>query len=127
MKKILLIAAFSLMTFSVLAKEKVYTLHLTVVSAENHKTGDTTETGDVNRSIFGGIVHRDRHHEVVAKYVEASGDDGNVYELIPVDKKGLIVLPGTYSARFTDRNLIVLMPSGKEEKFQVVQVAKAAK
>src|SRR5208282_4326398 len=98
----------------------------TISSAENHKTGDSTDSGRSHRGVLGDIAHRDRHHEEVARYVEATGDDGNAYEISPRDQK-LIVLPGIYQARFTDKNLFILMPSGKEEKFQLIQVAKLAK
>lgn len=125
-KIVAMVVLFSVVSFPIFAKEKTYTVKLTVASAVNQKTGDTSESDNINRGLLGGIVHHDRHHNVIARYVEATGDDGNIYEISPRDQK-LIVLPGTYSARFTDRDMVVLMPSGREAKFQVIAVAKAAK
>jgi hypothetical protein len=99
----------------VAAGHKDYPLALTVQEESNitsqHPTLHFGFAGGNGGGFFGNGV---------TKHVFATGSDNNAYDLVPQNRKD-VVLPGTYQARF-DGRLIHILVDKHELKMSIIEV-----
>ena len=115
MKKIFATLFAFVMLSAVCYAKHSYPVTLTVVSEANVANKNISfSVVHLFRGLRGGLTHG------VTTYVVATGTDGNAYELVPENKK-VVVLPGEYSSRFDGKQMIILRDK-KEVKMRIVDV-----
>lgn len=107
----------TLATQPMLAKDD-YPLTIKVQSTKNI----TSEHGSFHLAKVAGNMGAAWSHDV-SEHVFAVGSDGNTYELVPENKKDML-LPGTFQAKIERRDMKVCEPkdNGKcrDVKFKIV-------